>query len=639
MEYTLKRFFDLRQDRAFLVFILCLALAHGLLYVFLVPPWQHYDEPGRFEYAWLIANQPGLPEPGDESPSMRRELLASMVAQDFFEHQNLSHVPSLIDPSLPWIGISQLKHDFGYYSLVALPLRLLRHTDLTIQLYVGRLVSLMLYIATLGIAWGLIGDLILRGGRLFRRTVVLVMVLLPSFVDIMTMVGDDVGAAFIFSLFLWGCVRLLRHGISIFRLAWVVCTAVLSVVTKNTLALTPLWVLFVLMLALIRKPIVIWGLVLGLAGLFLLTVFTWGDAALWERHTYQSSNTSMRIADSPLGRRAFVVDSSAETNDATALRQFIPYTEVDNLQGQEVTVAAWIWASQPVSVELPTLIGAQNQESANITADLMPTFNLVTKTIRADTDQIGVVLHAPTARTTITESIMLYYDGVGLYSGTHGMVLSTAADVGKIMLESGDGGTFTNYLRNTSAEQTWFRVRSEFSSAFRKYVGRLPMSISLFFASIFDWERTCWVYEPVSRNLFQTFWAVFGWGNVRLSPYVYRGLFLVTVLGVVGAVKYAFYYSGGESYQQRSFLLLALAAGLLWTQALLRVHPINGRDFFISSARYAYPAIIPTVLILTGGWLSWGNGQHQKKLSWAVGMFMLILALLAIYWNVTYYYF
>jgi hypothetical protein len=35
-------------------------LINGLLHTFMVPPWQHYDEPGNFEYAWTDRQSPRL---------------------------------------------------------------------------------------------------------------------------------------------------------------------------------------------------------------------------------------------------------------------------------------------------------------------------------------------------------------------------------------------------------------------------------------------------------------------------------------------------------------------------------------------------------------------------------------------------
>jgi hypothetical protein len=44
------------QNEGFiLIAILLLAAINGLFYIFIVPPWQHYDEPNHFEYIWLLA--------------------------------------------------------------------------------------------------------------------------------------------------------------------------------------------------------------------------------------------------------------------------------------------------------------------------------------------------------------------------------------------------------------------------------------------------------------------------------------------------------------------------------------------------------------------------------------------------------
>lgn len=62
--------------------ILALALVHGLLYVFLVPPWQHYDEPAHFEYVWLKGHGKELTWEGDQG--FRKTVLRSMIANDFY---------------------------------------------------------------------------------------------------------------------------------------------------------------------------------------------------------------------------------------------------------------------------------------------------------------------------------------------------------------------------------------------------------------------------------------------------------------------------------------------------------------------------------------------------------------------------
>ena len=91
------------DDKRVILYILFLGIINGLIFVFLVPPWQHYDEPGHFEYAWLIANHNKLPEAGDYDQEMRIEVAASMIEHGFFD--KLKFRPNLLSQSEPiWIG-------------------------------------------------------------------------------------------------------------------------------------------------------------------------------------------------------------------------------------------------------------------------------------------------------------------------------------------------------------------------------------------------------------------------------------------------------------------------------------------------------------------------------------------------------
>ncbi|MBA3530942.1 MAG: hypothetical protein H0T73_03320, partial [Ardenticatenales bacterium] len=172
-------------ERGKLFLVLAIALFQGLLYMFLLPPWQHYDEPTHFEYAWLLANRSGLPERGDEEQLMRREVAASMVAHHFY--WNLTNPDLLTDVGRIYIGISELPHPPVYYLLVSLPLRLARHLDFTTQLYLARSVSLLMFLLII-----LIGAYFARSltgaDHPLRWLLPLCMALLPPFVNQMTAV-------------------------------------------------------------------------------------------------------------------------------------------------------------------------------------------------------------------------------------------------------------------------------------------------------------------------------------------------------------------------------------------------------------------------------------------------------------------
>jgi hypothetical protein len=122
--------------------------------------WQHYDEPAHFEYAWLIANRPGgLPLRGEFDQPLRRALAASMIEHDFF--RGMALLPDLeASNEAVWIGVSQVGDPPLYYLLASLPLRFLSTSDVTLQLYAARFVSLGLYLLSILCAWGMLQELV-----------------------------------------------------------------------------------------------------------------------------------------------------------------------------------------------------------------------------------------------------------------------------------------------------------------------------------------------------------------------------------------------------------------------------------------------------------------------------------------------
>ncbi len=83
--------------------VLLIAAIHGTLYLTLVPPWAHYDEPTHFEYAWLIANRLRLPKRDDVDRGLRQEVAASMLEHGFY--RDLDHEPEFFaQESSIWIG-------------------------------------------------------------------------------------------------------------------------------------------------------------------------------------------------------------------------------------------------------------------------------------------------------------------------------------------------------------------------------------------------------------------------------------------------------------------------------------------------------------------------------------------------------
>ncbi len=68
---------------------------------------------------------------------------------------------------------------------------------------------------------------------------------------------------------------------------------------------------------------------------------------------------------------------------------------------------------------------------------------------------------------------------------------------------------------------------------------------------------------------------------------------------------------------------LLIGVLFIWTTAILRTDfPFWGEKLQIPVGRYAYPAVIPTIIILSVGWL-WLSNKLAKK--W-IGIFLIIVS-------------
>jgi hypothetical protein len=220
-------------ERRWLAVVLLVGLLHGLVYVLIVPPWQHYEEPTHFEYSWMILTRRSIPDLGAYDNAIRRELAISMADHGFFRH--LGPIPNLDAPASEpiWIGQGQADTAPLFHIIMAVPLSLFANAGVTTQLYAVRLTCLGLYILLLWIAYLLVAELTPPGHSL-RWAVPLGLALLPPLTDIMTAYNDDAGAIFFFSLFLLAAVRLLRRGPSPWRILAVLGLAGLCALTKTT---------------------------------------------------------------------------------------------------------------------------------------------------------------------------------------------------------------------------------------------------------------------------------------------------------------------------------------------------------------------------------------------------------------------
>jgi hypothetical protein len=627
---------------------LVLGFVHGLIYVVIIPPWQHYDEPNHFEVAWLIAARNRIPVSGDYDQEMRRETAKSMIEHGFYK--GYSSLPDLTQQDQPIsIGAqSQLDEPPLYYLLAAIPLKLTHNFPITTQLYMVRLLSLVLYLISILAAYGTMINLTSPYHPL-RWMVPVGMALLPGFTDLMTSVNNDVVAVAVFSLFIWGCIASIRSGLNVVRFIWIVGTTVLCLLSKETAYFAVLLLPFAIIFSIFRSGRWLrfgWVITLFIVVIGALVCFSWGDAALWYRRTNQTLPTRSASTDAPIGQYVFQIEESSEETKLIQgeIYQLLPPAESEKLGGKQVTLGAWMWANQPdqqVTLVLMAMdsAGRYYKGSHTFVIGETPIFYAFQASM-PEAAANGWVYISPSAQDA--DPVTFYFDGITFAEGNFPI-----DDAPKFYQEAGitgqwAGQDFTNLIRNASAEDSWPRFRSWIDILGAKILpdnGR--PSIILY--SLLDWSVGGWYYKMTAQNLLYTFWGKFGWGHVPLlGSKTYQILFGTTILGMGGTLLS--FGQEGKRVPWKELVFLGVSTIFIWMFTWARGALYLFGRAFIPSARYAFPVIISTMGFLCLGWWSISHrlGNWFSILSkvwlWIFGIFFISLDVWSLISILTYYY-
>ena len=575
------------------------ALLHGIIYLLVIPPWQHYDEPNHFEIVWWVAAHGRFPVQGDSDPAFNTRVVESMVENDFYAH--MGFLPDLSQPVQRMPGISQVDEPPLYYYLAAIPVMLLSSASVETQLYGARVVSLLLFLLTVLAGWGIACELF-PAGHFLRWLLPLSVALLPALVDIMTAVNNDAAAIAVGSLFIWGGLRLVRRGLSALDLSWMIAAAVLAYFTKSTayiaLLALPLIILFAVLRGKWRKLAWVVLLVVFLAGT--LAALRWGDAAYWHRTTRQAAATRQLSDKAVIGKSVLVLSGRYPNpqNWLAELSQPLPEQEAAQIRGQMVTLGVWMWASQPVQANLPWIMSNFPPLKHVVQLGTEPVFFAYQLELPPDADRIWIALQPALVR---EQNVTFYYDGFVLVTGARPLV-----EIPRFTTTDGSrgewGGTpFQNLIRNPSLENAGPRVQPRLDKFAARFLGddTLP---SMLVSALLDWQATGFYYRLSANLLLQRFWAVFAWAHVTLqNPGVYDWLSAITLAGLAGVLLAIL--RRRQRLPWDAVFILALMVTATWGMALLRGTPfIFHTKLYYTVARHAYPVVVPTMLALLLGW-------------------------------------
>lgn len=601
-----------------IVLILMIGFLNGLVYVRIVPPWEHYDEPAHFEYSWLIAHRYKLPEPNDYDQKLRLAVGQSLIDSRFFERRGVPR-PNLTDPNQPlWIGVSQIEDPPLYYILTAIPLSILRDLPVKWQLYSARIVSLFFLLITILAAYTLVCELTPPRHPL-RWLVPLFIALLPGFVEFMTAVNDYPAAIGLAALWLLTAVRLIKKKRNLWQTLIFLALTVACYFTQKVLYyLIPL-APFILLLSFMPrgKEWMVGAATLITGAAVLGIIFNWNDAALWLRENVQDF-PSRTIPGPQTGFRYALqaqVYPDASWDDGGSswnpgFFQLIPQDDSEHLKGKQVTIAAWVWADQDMQGYGPgmnALYQFQDQwlGFAPVSLSTTPKFVASTVTIPQEVDRVQLWLRAtspdaPTGR--------IYFSGIVLTEG------AVSTEIEPLMKETHSEGTwagmsFKNLARNGQVNQAWPYLRPEVAHILTEKVEAVnPIVISSFIALFLDTPGTSWYLSGTLQRILQTFWAVFGWGQIWLQPLAwfpqpYFYLTIFTILGMISGLISIFIIF--KPYRAEIVFLLFIFMATVIVVFFYGIYTMGGALRFrayLPVARYIFPAIMPISLVLLSGW-------------------------------------
>jgi len=149
-------------------------------------------------------------------------------------------------------------------------------------------------------------------------------------------------------------------------------------------------------------------------------------------------------------------------------------------------------------------------------------------------------------------------------------------------------------------------------------------------------QQAALVYIESVRIIMESFWARFGWMNVRLGEAWYRMLALVCLLSMVGVVLFAIRLLRGTTKMSRgqiaTLFLFAIAAAL--QLAIVIVGNLRLRELWfpynVPQGRYCFPVIIPIATLFMLGLRELVSPHHRQRLLVASLVGLLILDLISL---------
>jgi len=301
------------------------------------------------------------------------------------------------------------------------------------------------------------------------------------------------------------------------------------------------------------------------------------------------------------------------------------------LRKKTLTLGVWIWADKPTQLRLPiiqyrTPDGIANSPKKTVQVGTTPVFYTTTLYIPYEASHTWLSPKIP------ENTSQVYYDGFVLAEGEYSSTPPVFKDENMV---SGiwDGKSFSNLVRNPSAEHAWLGV----SKASNILKLRSYIEPALYLQTIQDIQGFGWYYRLSLSSLFQSFWGQGAGTQISLlGGFTYDILKVISALALLGCFLYII--QSPFLFLRPEMLFMLMVIFIIWTITFFRgTYWVFYFVPLVPYARYAFPAFIPTLLLLNAGILKSLHlitirYEFEKSLpALAFQTFMFSLAIYAIF--------
>ncbi len=560
------------------------------------------------------------------------------------------NAPTCIFNSFPSTPLDTYRGLLYYFPQAVAQLLLPQDASEDIQLFLARLLTLLLNLPAIVSSYISV-RLAFPSSRPIAIFIASFTALLPSYSDMMSGVNLEAPSALIGSLILYAASRIVVFGFTPLSISLALLTAFLGYSLKGTV-----WITYIALALAIwfRLPSARWRWLTALGGILAMIVLGWrynpltaeGVANWYYKHYHITVISVLPQQTSIVNREGnFGLLASHQIDDvryeseikSEGVVQYFPKSRMPTLRGKIITCGVWMRPFQRDAVTPYPTCGVPNSSTlfSPTAIHLFSnewTFYATRAQIPPNASTVEFMLGLP------TDLSQVVYNGMIMAEGEYPIDQPPTFFDASLNSGTWGGRTFTNLLKNPSAESTWWQASPSYG---------YPYLLNSRIVAILDWERTLPAWFAVTRWLLANFWSSFGGllPGLSSSQMIIPGI--ITLLSTIGVTiiiirdiplqRFPFNTPFNTPYARYSFWIWVVTTVVFIALLLYRadIVPYLPEMFIWSSARHAAAGRTAISALLVFGFLRWIPRQYHR---FAIASSIIALFVLNIYilFNVQY---